>query len=507
MSTPHRNRLHYESGAKGFTLIELLVSMAIFVTIMSGVTLMFNSAVRVTKQAYLNQAAFETVRGTFDTIEHDLTRSFVSRESGHKHTFYGTPIGFTFIGLVSTDGTDEYNLARITYVMYSDPFSVGLTKIYESTADDTNASAPRITYTLLRYIEPGVEDLESFPIEWTSPFQGDSPNLTLAQEVTLARSEAVAENLCLSNDNDDPCIEEVEKSKRRELWIRMLAGDPSLPHFWDNPNNAPTVRTTNISGLTRDPADYVIAENILHIERNRRFQNDETGLAENLKGFDPDNSETFVPTDTAPFGQFENVFIDPDGLDLAIIESLDESHVDYLNTDAGKIRARLDLDGIAAFTHQNYFFAYREYAETGRTDEDIVGLDKNVYKVDAFGELLDGNGTSGVILQENELVASLFSFWNDTRNLEHNTVLSAANIGINNNLPQVDQELVEDIISTQPDILDPTLPESIMIQLAFFYPSPYPGAPDFEKIFTHSINLPTAYKRKQETLWTKQVRN
>ncbi|MFP6595831.1 MAG: hypothetical protein VCC01_00085, partial [Candidatus Hydrogenedentota bacterium] len=163
------------------------------------------------------------------------------------------------------------------------------------------------------------------------------------------------------------------------------------------------------------------------------------------------------------------------------------------------------LDGIAAFTHQNYFFAYREYAETGRTKVNDLGQIEPVFKVTKTGVLLDG--TIGDPLQENELVASLFSFWNDTRNLEHNTVLSAENIVINNNLPQVDQESVEDIISTQPDILDPTLPESIMIQLAFFYPSPYPGAPDFEKIFTHSINLPTAYKRKQETLWTKQVRN
>ncbi|MFP6584876.1 MAG: prepilin-type N-terminal cleavage/methylation domain-containing protein, partial [Candidatus Hydrogenedentota bacterium] len=104
------------SRRSGFTLIELLVSLAIFTTIMAGVTIMFNSVVRVTKQGYLNQKAFETVRGALSIIEEDLTRSFGSRATGHKHTFYGTPFGFTFIGLVPSEDSDDFNLARITYV-------------------------------------------------------------------------------------------------------------------------------------------------------------------------------------------------------------------------------------------------------------------------------------------------------------------------------------------------------------------------------------------------------
>lgn len=492
---------------KGFTLVELLVSMAIFVTIMAGVTLMFNSAVRVTKQGYQNQTAFETIRGAIATIERDLTNSFVNRESGHKHTFYGTPIGFTFIGVIDTDGDGNYNLARITYVMYADPSGQGLTKTYQSTADDDNDSEDRTTYSLLRYIERGVEDLESFPIVWASLDTGDLGTLNLGQEITFARNQASFDGLCLSTDPDDPCLEEVEKAKKRELWIRMLAGDPYLPRFWDTPGFT-TVRSSNIVNLSRDPKDYAIAENILHISRHRT----QSTLLPNP--FTPDNNTTYTPLNSAPFG-LSNSFIDPLGLDMAIIEPLDPlapdpgaPDVHFIRSEAGRIwdyinnidpnrdPNRKDVD-----THQNYFFAYREFAEGNRIDEDIPGTDKNVYKVDVNGILLN-DVLGGNDVPENEFDATLFAFWNDTRNLEHNNILSIVNTQ-SNTFPAD----TEDLISTQPDIIDPTLPESILIELAFFYPSPYPGAPDFEKIITHRINLPTAYKRKQESLWTKRIRD
>ncbi|MFP6583324.1 MAG: hypothetical protein VCD00_12325, partial [Candidatus Hydrogenedentota bacterium] len=60
--------------------------------------------------------------------------------------------------------------------------------------------------------------------------------------------------------------------------------------------------------------------------------------------------------------------------------------------------------------------------------------------------------------------------------------------------------------STVPDIIDPTLPESILIELAFFYPSPFPSAPDFQRVFTHRVNIPGAYRRKSESLLTKNFR-
>lgn len=462
------------STARGFTLVELLVSMSIFVTIMAGVFLMFNSAVRVTKQAYLNQAAYETVRGTFDTIEADLIRSFTSRDTGHKHTFYGTPIGFTFIGMVSPDNDGDNNLARITYVIYGGT-NPELTQLLESTADDDTAPEDRTTYSLIRYIEPGVDDLESFPIDWNSSFFLDAGTVDLQQQINNAQALANGEGLC----NTPECFEEVAKAKKRELWIRMLAGgdqsDPlaPIPNFW----TVPQVRSGGLQTAFLDPADYILAENILHIER--------------AIPFNPRDNATYNVVNTDPFATGTNHFIDPLGEDIALIP-MTTAGSDA--TDTTSIQNYLFANFARnVVPHQNYFFAYREYAEGNRTALDAFGSVFDVPKVDA-----EGNST-GVI--ESEFDAYHFSFWNDTRNLEHNNILTNANL-IVNTLPADSVG----VLSTKPDIIDPTIPESILIELAFFHKSPYPGAPDFQRIFTHRVNLPTAYKRKQETLQSKQVR-
>lgn len=517
-----------DAQKRGFTLIELLVSMAIFVTIMAGVAIMFNAAVRVTKQGYQNQIAYETMRGTIDTIERDLTNSFVARDTGHKHTFYGSPIGFTFIGIISTDGDSHYNLGRITYVIYGGN-NPELTKTFEAAEDEDTTQAfeddpinftlDRTTYSLLRFVEPGVEDLESFPINWTSGVQAFETGNTLQTEISGALTQAYDNGLCRGDTDDDflvsnpalinspelfnyPCLEEVVKAKKRELWLRMLAGDPNLPNFWTNLQ----VRAGDIADdAFLDPAEYVLAENILHIERNTTLAFDESDFVESEKRFNPDNRNTYSSVNARfvrPFDAFSvNPFIDPDGLDLAIIEPLDADHLSYNLTEAYRIQDYLFTQNDQnKFTHQNYFFAYREFREQNRLDENGFFVQEiNSQGVSSYFE-------DGTELWESEIEARRFAYWNDTRNLEHNKALSASNIMINSGLNN-DQLPAEDIISTQPDIIDPTLPESILIELAFFYPSPYPGAPDFQKVFTHTINLPTAYKRKQETLWTKRLRN
>ena len=95
-----------------------------------------------------------------------------------------------------------------------------------------------------------------------------------------------------------------------------------------------------------------------------------------------------------------------------------------------------------------------------------------------------------------------FVYWNDVRNQEFNIGVTDTAVAVN-----ADPALTADIISTTPDLYDPALPESMQLQFTLFYPSPFPGAPDFEKTFTHQINLPTAYRRKQETLPTLQLRD
>ena len=95
---PRRNR-----ARGGFTLVELLVAMTIFITVMSSVMFLFSAAIRISKQGFQSQDAFEIARGAMDILERDLSRSFTSRDHGDVFNFYGTPIGFTFIGMITAD--------------------------------------------------------------------------------------------------------------------------------------------------------------------------------------------------------------------------------------------------------------------------------------------------------------------------------------------------------------------------------------------------------------------
>lgn len=493
---------------RGFTLIELLVALAIFTTIMAGVTIMFNSVVRITKQGYQNQQAFETVRGALSVIEEDLTRSFGSRATGHKHTFYGTPFGFTFIGLVPSEDSDEFNLARITYVIYGGDEHDELETIFDATIDDLNENdtedeRKRHVYSLLRFIEPGQDDLDSYPIDWASGLQGtENPEGQLSAILTASLDRAFSETICGSDRltmtpeeiSNDPCLNGVLNAKKQELWMRMLAGDPSLPRFWDDGPGIPTVRLGDPLNL-HDPLDYVIAENIMHIERN--LDVDDVALA---IPFDPDDTRSYTPLDLT--NRFvagnPNSFIDPDGNDMALIELRDNTV--YNTTPAALfIENMFDEHSRNVLPSKTYFFAYREY------DAEIERFDENnnfVHKVTSGGILLDGNGNTEV--RETEITARDFAYWNDTRNLEHNTFTNELIILSGSGGPTL--EIENEDRSVLPDIVDPAMPESIMIELAFFYPSPFPSAPDFQRVFTHRVNIPGAYRRKSESLLTKNLR-
>ena len=463
--------------------MELLVGMTIFLVIMLSVTLMFNAVVRTSKIGYQNQNAYQVVRGVFDTIEQDISRAYTSRETGLKDTFYGTPYGFTFIGMVDADGDGEFNLSRITYVIYSESFDAfplddtndPLRIIHQSTADEYADSEERVTYALLRYIEPGVDNLDSFPINWTEDFDDD--NLGLGYNLQDDFIAAVPNNVC---DGSLECSELFERSIKRELWIRMLAGDPRVPRFWGegSPVRMGTVAFVNED---MDPADYVLAENILHIERLTDvdiaalpFPNRTTPPTQ----YDPTDYDTYTALTSADFPLIDS------GANLAdkALVDLTEASLDFIDFNTYKPLSDMPLD---------YFFTYRDGVEQNLLDPVTLAT---IPKLD-----LDGvdNGVDYTTLTSRDFV-----YWNDVRNQEFNIGVTDTAVAVN-----ADPALTADIISTTPDLYDPALPESMQLQFTLFYPSPFPGAPDFEKTFTHQINLPTAYRRKQETLPTLQLRD
>lgn len=96
----------------GFTLVELLVAMAIFITIMGGITVLFTGAIRTVRQGNQQMDLFSIGRGMMTVMERDMSAAFTARELGEYFQFYGRAEGFMFVGKL-----DNGQLGRVTYVI------------------------------------------------------------------------------------------------------------------------------------------------------------------------------------------------------------------------------------------------------------------------------------------------------------------------------------------------------------------------------------------------------
>lgn len=232
--------------SQGFTLSELLVAMAIFMTLLGGLVLLFVGSLKAVQTGYQGMDAFEEARGALAVIKEDLMTGFGALEHSDSYTFYGTSIGFTFIGLASnTSDKGNVNQARITYVLYNTYSDVIMGTTYgtppkpspgwitfEGAFEVNGVFQPAYSYRLLRYEEPNVGDLESFPIAWGATFLPGSETLTLQNLIDNEPSES------------SKC------AKRRELWIRMLAGGGGqVPNGWPI--------------LGKNPYDYAVTDTIV----------------------------------------------------------------------------------------------------------------------------------------------------------------------------------------------------------------------------------------------------
>lgn len=120
--------LAFAPGARGMSLVELLVAMVIFIVLLSGLSILFTGAIDATRTGYLNQEAFERVRGSLAVIERDLTGAFTAREYGDYYQFFGGPQGFCFVGMPEGGG-----LARVTYVIHPSTEAIRFTASHMET--------------------------------------------------------------------------------------------------------------------------------------------------------------------------------------------------------------------------------------------------------------------------------------------------------------------------------------------------------------------------------------
>lgn len=266
----------------GFTLPEILVAVAIFSVIGFITTKLFTGAIRTTKRGYQSIEAYEMGRSALSVMERDLSSVYTARDLGDFHTFYGTPIGMTFITLSDDSGTG--NVSRITYALTV----AGPGNKEVVTGDDASLQ----TYSIIRFVERGVEDLDSFNYRWPTPdelIENPGGSVDTREESRLNRElndivESLEEeypNLDLANNDEDReyvANHQAFRAKKRELWIRMIAGDFRLPdiwRYWDN---------QAFGDDEKEAADYILAENV--IIRNNPMGDDENSAIV-FEGFIP----------------------------------------------------------------------------------------------------------------------------------------------------------------------------------------------------------------------------
>lgn len=118
----------------GMSLVELLIALAIFVTVMGGVSALYSGAIRTVKQGYDTIDHFETARALLAVMDEDLETAFTAPQFGEFYQFYGRPDGFMYVGLLP--GGD---LGRVTYVVNpnasTNTFETVITEPYQFVAE------------------------------------------------------------------------------------------------------------------------------------------------------------------------------------------------------------------------------------------------------------------------------------------------------------------------------------------------------------------------------------
>jgi|GEM_PF-3228684 len=134
----------------GFTLVEMLVALAIFGTVMAGISVVFISSMRAWQTARENQSVFEMGRSALQLMERDIQSAFGSVDRNEMQTLVGGTDRLTFVGIVQNPKT----------WVWTGEDENGEDEGYEAAYSDTS----RITYAfwperglLLRVVLPDVD--------------------------------------------------------------------------------------------------------------------------------------------------------------------------------------------------------------------------------------------------------------------------------------------------------------------------------------------------------------
>ncbi|MCK5557335.1 MAG: prepilin-type N-terminal cleavage/methylation domain-containing protein, partial [Candidatus Hydrogenedentes bacterium] len=142
--------------ANGVTLVELMVALAVFSTVMAGISVVFISSMRAWRTGRESRSVFEMARAAVQFMERDITSAFGSVDRDEFRTLVGTSDWLTFVEITenpvtwrelpSGGGYDvaHSDMSRITYFLAADP----------AVPDE---------HLLLRLVQLDVDELRGYP--------------------------------------------------------------------------------------------------------------------------------------------------------------------------------------------------------------------------------------------------------------------------------------------------------------------------------------------------------
>lgn len=284
--------------APGFTLVELLVGMAIMSLLTLALFVLFRSSLSSYKSTKRAMDASDVTRTAFQVMERDIVQGYAAKHYGDASSFFGCPFGFSMIATL--DAAGQAQTARVSYVVHSYAGGKTVDAMHPDPTIEGYVDLP--TYGIIRYIEPGVDTLSEYPVDWpdyindaTGPIEGTQRNLWEGlREIYVKFGPESSASMTLSDGTPVFNIQPVSptkfqamiEAKKHELWLAMLGdrrelfyvpdvdptdppiNDGQLPRLWDDPAAPGTswgATSPNFGSewIEKYPEDYVIAEGVL----------------------------------------------------------------------------------------------------------------------------------------------------------------------------------------------------------------------------------------------------
>lgn len=273
MALQHMRSSKRRGAARGFTLPELLISMAILSILTLALFMLFRSSLSAFKSTKKAMDASEETHTAFRVLERDLAQGYAAKHYGDSANFFGCPYGFSMIATL--DAAGQARTARVSYVVHS---FAGIKAV--ETLSDAADDMPLLTFGIIRYIEPGVDKLNEYPVQWpdytSPPPPPEAPESPLYQPL-----RDIYERFGPASPSPVPAaqLESMLQAVKHELWLAMLGDreEPfgALPRLWDDQAAPGTTwgGGPNFAALWdgKYPEDYLIAEGVAQANPETAF--------------------------------------------------------------------------------------------------------------------------------------------------------------------------------------------------------------------------------------------